>query len=67
MQICLETEVVNVAATKLYERLGFLKTKQLHRYYLNGNSANRLLLPLKAKVDVDTNSSDETTSQDLPS
>ena len=32
---------------KLYERLGFLKSKRLHRYYLNGNSAFRFLLPLK--------------------
>ncbi|KAL9125564.1 MAG: hypothetical protein Q9217_005245 [Psora testacea] len=46
-EVCLETEVVNTAAMKLYERLGFLKSKRLHRYYLNGNSAFRFLLPLK--------------------
>lgn len=47
-QIALETEVSNVASNKLYERLGFLRTKRLHRYYLNGNTAYRLVLYLKA-------------------
>jgi len=32
---------------KLYERLGFLRTKRLHRYYLSGKSAFRLVLYLK--------------------
>ncbi len=32
---------------KLYERLGFLRSKRLHRYYLNGNSAFRFVLYLK--------------------
>jgi peptide alpha-N-acetyltransferase len=32
---------------RLYERLGFLRSKKLHRYYLNGNSAYRLVLLLK--------------------
>ena len=31
----------------LYERLGFLKSKCLHRYYLNGNSAFRFVLFVK--------------------
>lgn len=35
---------------KLYERLGFLRSKRLHRYYLNGNSAYRLVLYLKEGV-----------------
>lgn len=35
---------------KLYERLGFLRSKQLHRYYLNGNNAFRLVLYLKEGV-----------------
>lgn len=47
IQVALETEVTNVAAMKLYERLGFLKSKRLHRYYLNGNSAFRFMLFLK--------------------
>ncbi|KAL9068731.1 MAG: hypothetical protein Q9157_006418 [Trypethelium eluteriae] len=46
-EIALETEVSNVASNKLYERLGFLRTKRLHRYYLNGNTAYRLVLYLK--------------------
>ena len=46
-QIALETEVINTAAVKLYERLGFLKSKCLHRYYLNGNTAFRFLLYIK--------------------
>lgn len=47
MQIALETEVTNTAAMKLYERLGFLRSKRLHRYYLNGNSAFRFMLLVK--------------------
>ena len=47
MQIALETEVTNTAAMKLYERLGFLRSKRLHRYYLNGNSAFRFMLFVK--------------------
>jgi hypothetical protein len=46
----LETETTNTAAMKLYERLGFLRSKRLHRYYLNGNSAFRLVLYLKEGV-----------------
>lgn len=49
-EIALETEETNVAAMKLYESLGFLRSKKLHRYYLNGNSAYRLLLYLKPGV-----------------
>ena len=32
---------------KLYERLGFLRSKRLHRYYLNGSSAFRFVLYVK--------------------
>lgn len=49
-QIVLETEITNIPAMKLYERLGFLRSKRLHRYYLNGNSAYRLVLYLKEGV-----------------
>jgi N-alpha-acetyltransferase 30 len=49
-EIALETEETNSAAMKLYERLGFLRSKKLHRYYLNGNSAYRLVLYLKEGV-----------------
>ncbi|KAH8174870.1 acetyltransferase (GNAT) family protein [Sarocladium implicatum] len=51
-EIVLETEETNEPAMRLYERLGFLRSKKLHRYYLNGNSAYRLVLLLKS-VDPD--------------
>ena len=35
---------------KLYERLGFLRSKCLHRYYLNGNTAFRYLLYVKGSA-----------------
>ncbi|KAK4068446.1 uncharacterized protein Triagg1_7385 [Trichoderma aggressivum f. europaeum] len=54
-EIVLETEETNTAAMKLYEGLGFIRSKKLHRYYLNGNSAYRLILLLKA-VDPDQGS-----------
>ena len=46
-EIVLETEESNVTAMRLYERLGFLRSKKLHRYYLNGNSAYRLVLQVR--------------------
>lgn len=49
-EIVLETETSNEPAIKLYQRLGFLRSKRLHRYYLNGNSAFRLVLYLKEGV-----------------
>ncbi|KAL6852812.1 N-alpha-acetyltransferase 30 [Amphichorda felina] len=52
-EIVLETEETNVPAMRLYERLGFLRSKKLHRYYLNGNSAYRLVLLLQS-IDPDT-------------
>lgn len=51
-EIVLETEETNIPAMRLYERLGFLRSKKLHRYYLNGNSAYRLVLLVKS-TDVD--------------
>ena len=39
--------MTNTAAMRLYERLGFLRSKRLHRYYLNGNTAFRFLLYIK--------------------
>ncbi|VUC34137.1 unnamed protein product [Clonostachys rosea] len=52
-EIVLETEEDNLSAMRLYERLGFLRSKKLHRYYLNGNSAYRLVLLLRS-VDPDS-------------
>ncbi|OAA54484.1 Acyl-CoA N-acyltransferase [Niveomyces insectorum RCEF 264] len=51
-EVVLETEETNIPAIRLYERLGFLRSKKLHRYYLNGSSAYRLVLLLKS-VDPD--------------
>lgn len=51
-EVVLETEETNIPAMKLYERLGFLRSKKLHRYYLNGNSAFRLVLHLKRAQDM---------------
>ncbi|KAH8592367.1 acyl-CoA N-acyltransferase [Bisporella sp. PMI_857] len=50
-EVVLETEETNIPAIKLYERLGFIRSKKLHRYYLNGNSAYRLVLHLKETAD----------------
>mmetsp|Transcript_15335 Transcript_15335/g.16608 ORF Transcript_15335/g.16608 Transcript_15335/m.16608 type:complete len:124 (+) Transcript_15335:2-373(+) len=38
----LEAEITNKAALGLYHKLGFIKTKHLPRYYLNGSDAYRL-------------------------
>ncbi|KAH6606254.1 hypothetical protein Trco_005407 [Trichoderma cornu-damae] len=54
-EIVLETEETNTPAMKLYEGLGFIRSKKLHRYYLNGSSAYRLILLLKA-ADTDRSS-----------
>jgi len=45
-EVVLETEVTNKGALALYENLGFLRDKSLHKYYLNGGDAFRLILPL---------------------
>jgi N-alpha-acetyltransferase 30 len=50
LQIALETEIDNIPSLRIYERLGFLRTKRLYRYYLNGNTAFRLVLYLKPGI-----------------
>lgn len=50
MKIALETEVDNIPSLRIYEKLGFLRTKRLFRYYLNGNTAFRLVLYLKPGI-----------------
>lgn len=47
-EIILETEVSNTVAMRLYENMGFLRSKRLNRYYLNASDAFRLILPLTA-------------------
>ncbi|GAB7362540.1 hypothetical protein MBLNU230_g2858t1 [Neophaeotheca triangularis] len=49
-EIALETEVDNLPSLRIYENLGFLRTKRLYRYYLNGNTAFRLILYLKPGI-----------------
>lgn len=49
-EIALETEIDNIPSLRIYENLGFIRTKRLHRYYLNGNTAFRLILYLKPGI-----------------
>ena len=41
-EIVLETEINNFASLALYEKLGFVRSKLLKRYYMNGIDAYRL-------------------------
>ena len=41
-EVVLETEITNLAALRLYEKLGFVRDKRLPKYYMNGNDAFRL-------------------------
>eukprot|EP00966_Prymnesium_polylepis_P209395 4850666-Prymnesium_polylepis.2 len=43
-------QVTNLGALRLYEGLGFVRDKRLHRYYLNGNDAYRLKVWFKRPV-----------------
>ncbi|SNX83281.1 related to MAK3 N-acetyltransferase [Melanopsichium pennsylvanicum] len=45
-EVVLETEADNEAALGLYESLGFVREKRLHRFYLNGKDSFRLVLPV---------------------
>lgn len=49
-EVMLETEVINEGALRLYESMGFMRTKRLYRYYLNTHDAFRLVLPLTDKA-----------------
>ena len=44
LQVTMEAEVTNKGALALYGNLGFIRSKRLHRYYLNGVDAYRLKL-----------------------
>nr|KAJ3420563.1 N-alpha-acetyltransferase 30 [Polyrhizophydium stewartii] len=41
-EVTLETEITNLAALSLYQRLGFVRDKRLNRYYLSGRDAFRI-------------------------
>lgn len=58
-KIVLETEYDNFAALSLYESLGFIREKRLHRFYLNGKDAFRLVLAV-AQPDCDDRSNTPT-------
>ncbi|KAI0063012.1 acyl-CoA N-acyltransferase [Artomyces pyxidatus] len=47
-EVYLETEHDNAPALALYTSLGFIPEKRLHRFYLNGKDAFRLVLPMTA-------------------
>ena len=46
-EVFLETEITNRGSLALYENLGFIRDKRLHKYYLNGIDAFRLKLYLR--------------------
>lgn len=48
-EVILEAEVSNKGALKLYENLGFIRDKRLHKYYLSGTDAYRLKLLLPSR------------------
>jgi hypothetical protein len=48
-EVALEAEVTNSGALRLYQKLGFIRDKRLHRYYLSGSDAYRLKLLLPAR------------------
>jgi peptide alpha-N-acetyltransferase len=45
--VVIEAEIDNAGALRLYESIGFVRTKRLYRYYLNGNQAYRLKIWFK--------------------
>ncbi|EPQ28927.1 uncharacterized protein PFL1_03727 [Pseudozyma flocculosa PF-1] len=49
-EVVLETEADNQAALYLYESLGFIREKRLHRFYLNGKDSFRLVLPIPEEL-----------------
>ncbi|WVR03126.1 hypothetical protein IAU60_000116 [Kwoniella sp. DSM 27419] len=46
-EVVLETEYDNESSLALYDRLGFLREKRLHRFYSNHKDGFRLILPLR--------------------
>jgi len=56
-----------VPALALYTSLGFVPEKRLHRFYLNGKDAFRLVLPLDSAKDAVSVSGATSDKQQLPS
>ncbi|ETO28354.1 hypothetical protein RFI_08778 [Reticulomyxa filosa] len=52
-EIVLETEIDNWNALKLYEKLGFVRSRKFRCYYMNGNDAYRLVLNLQMPLPLD--------------
>lgn len=50
-EVALEAEVTNSGALRLYQKLGFIRDKRLHKYYLSGSDAYRLKLLLPATAE----------------
>ncbi|GAA5861147.1 hypothetical protein JCM8547_008049 [Rhodosporidiobolus lusitaniae] len=48
-EVVLETEADNAAALAFYGKMGFVREKRLHRFYLNGKDAYRLRLDLTVR------------------
>ncbi|KAN0127290.1 acyl-CoA N-acyltransferase [Lactarius tabidus] len=61
-EIALETEFDNAPALALYTSLGFVPEKRLHRFYLNGKDAFRLVLPLLPRSSSSASSSSASSS-----
>ncbi|KAF8662759.1 hypothetical protein AX16_001117 [Volvariella volvacea WC 439] len=61
-EVVLETEFDNFAALALYESLGFIREKRLHRFYLNGKDAFRLVLAIPPSEYSDSGSDSTGTS-----
>ncbi|KIR56931.1 peptide alpha-N-acetyltransferase [Cryptococcus gattii Ru294] len=59
-QVMLETEHDNQTSLALYDKLGFLREKRLHRFYSNEKDAFRLILPIDTEGE-----DDEALSQQL--
>lgn len=63
-EIVLETEADNTAALAFYAKMGFVREKRLHRFYLNGKDAYRLRLDLTKSAPVAAHETDRTQDQD---
>ncbi|GAA5952729.1 hypothetical protein JCM8115_002333 [Rhodotorula mucilaginosa] len=63
-EIVLETEADNTAALAFYAKMGFVREKRLHRFYLNGKDAYRLRLDLTKSAPVAATAHETNRTQD---